>query len=118
MMSEPIGALPSVAAVQAAPTKIADLLTSYSSEAASIARQPRLPVGASEAEQLTARTASTAQLAALKQQTIADLERLEHATGLALADARERLETAILPVMSTDPQVQRVFELRQATALA
>jgi hypothetical protein len=107
-----------VAAVKAAPTKIADLLQTYSNEAMSISTQQRESPGSGEAEQTAAQAAISAELAALQQTTLNDLQRLENLTAMALTEARDCLEMAILPEMSTDPHVQRVFELHQGKALA
>ena len=117
-MSEPISAIASVAALRDVPTKIAEILAAYERETATIVNTPRLPMKFGEGEQSAAEEAFKAEMAALKQQTLADLQRLENMAGEALTDARDRLETAILPVMSTDSHVQRVFELRQVRALA
>ncbi len=110
--------LATLTAVQAAPTRIAEILKAYTRHVASIGERPKLPMNLSQDEQRADLAASRTELADLKQRTLEDLQRFEQATDLALADERERLEVAILPVMSTDPHVQRVFELRQVKALA
>jgi hypothetical protein len=109
---------PSLATLRAAPTRIATVLKTYSRAAARFADQSALPAGTSRDDRAADQAASQAELAELQQQMLEDLRLLEDSTRLALADAQDSLEAAILPVASTDPQVQRVFELRQAKALA
>src|SRR5712691_10527652 len=112
------GSRASLTAVQAAPAKVAELLRAYGREAVDIAGLQRPEAGKTENGQAAAQPNIREELAALKVRTVEALGRLDDATSAALAHAREQLESEILPVMSTDPQVQRLFELRRATALA
>jgi hypothetical protein len=117
-MSSPTSPSASPACVDEAPIRMAEILSAYHQRAAHITNRPKLPMPLSLQEQRADQAAVGEELADLQREMLEDLQRLEQAFDLAVADERERLEAAILPVLSADPQVQRVFELRQVKALA
>jgi hypothetical protein len=108
----------SLATVMDAPTRIADALRAYHGEVGGIDGPPGPSTGLNGDHRTGLQSTRAEQVAALKQQVMAELKRLENTTEQALADARSRLEAAILPTMSPDPQVQRLFDLRTVKAAA